>query len=130
MTVVSASIKKVTVDRLRPGMFIHDLNCAWIDHPFGISRFRIKDNAQLSKIRALGIPEVYIDTRRGLDVLGAPRQVETQRQVARDMEAIARTPKQLLQPVPLAEELASARKLHAEANQVVKGILEDVRLGR
>ena len=27
-------IKKVSVLQLKPGMFIHDMNCGWSEHPF------------------------------------------------------------------------------------------------
>lgn len=26
-------IKLITADRLRPGMYLHDLNCDWMSHP-------------------------------------------------------------------------------------------------
>jgi len=124
------TIKKVAVGQLRPGMFIHDLNCAWMDHPFATNRFRVRNDSQVQEIQSLGIPEVYIDTGLGLDVADAPTQGEVDSLIARDMEEIAQIPLNEVRRVALAEEMTRARKLHAEANRVVKGMLRDIRLGR
>ncbi len=124
------TIKKVTVGQLRPGMYIHDLNCAWMDHPFVTNSFMVKNEQRVREIQSLGIPEVYIDTLKGLDVVDAPTQAEVDSAIARDMEAIAREPAEEIRRVSLEEELGRAQKLHTEANRVVKGILQDIRLGR
>lgn len=31
-------LKKIAVEQLRPGMYIHDLNCDWMSHPCGGDR--------------------------------------------------------------------------------------------
>ena len=123
-------IKKVAVGQLRPGMFIHDLNCSWMDHPFVTNSFMVSDEKRVREIQALGIPEVYIDTKKGLDVANAPTQAEVDSAIALDMEAIAQVPAEEIRRVTLEEELWRAHKLHAEANRVVKGMLNDIRLGR
>lgn len=55
-------IKKILTDQLHPGMYVHDLNCSWAEHPFLRSRFKVKDETQIEQIRAAGIHDVYIDT--------------------------------------------------------------------
>ena len=121
MTATDA-IKKVAVERLRPGMYIHDLNVR--------NQFQVKDEERVREIRSLGIREVYIDTLKGLDVEDAPTQAEVDSRIAREMEAIAQAPAREVGHAPLREELEQARKLHVEANRVVKGMLHDIRLGR
>ena len=59
-------VKNIPVAQLRLGMYIHDLNCGWMDHPFARNQFRIEDRATLDKILSLGIEEVYIDTEQGI----------------------------------------------------------------
>lgn len=130
MTTPAGTIKKIAVGQLRPGMYIHDLNCAWMDHPFVTNRFRLHSASQVREIQSLGIPEVYIDTGRGLDVADAPTQGEVDDRIARDMQEIAQTPLQEVRRAALEEEMSRARKLHAEANRVVKGVLQDIRLGK
>lgn len=124
------AIKKIAVSQLRPGMYVHDLNCSWMDHPFVTNSFMVGDAKQVRKIQALGIPEVYIDTEKGLDVAHAPTRAEVDSAIALDMEAIAQVPVKEIRRVALEEELGRAHKLHAEANRVVKGLLNDIRLGR
>jgi putative nucleotidyltransferase with HDIG domain len=124
------AIKKIPVEKLRPGMYIHDLNCSWMDHPFVTSQFLVRDAQRVGEIQSLGIHEVYIDTRKGLDVEDAPTQAEVEAHIAQDMAAIAQMPAEDLGRAPLEEERARAQKLHLEANRVVKGMLADIRLGR
>jgi putative nucleotidyltransferase with HDIG domain len=127
---MSAAIKKVTVAQLQPGMYIHDLNCGWMDHPFLISQFRIKDEATIKKIGALGICELYIDTKKGTDVADAKTADEVQREIQQGLLDIVESEPPPIKAVELAEEAFRARKLHVAANKIVHGLLDDVRLGR
>lgn len=125
-------IKKIPINALRVGMYIHDINCSWMDHPFASNRFEVADEKRLKEVYSLGVREVYIDTRKGLDVAGseAPTREEVNRAIEADMVAIAQTPEPENQRVELRREIEQARKLHSEANQVVKGMLSDIRLGK
>jgi len=49
-------------------MYIHDLNCGWMNHPFARNRFMVDDAATVSKIIGSGTVEVSIDTALGADV--------------------------------------------------------------
>lgn len=49
---------RITVDQLRPGVFIRLIKANWFDHPFLFSSFKVKDTAQIALIRKLGIKEV------------------------------------------------------------------------
>lgn len=123
-------IKKIPVAQLRQGMYVHDLNCGWMDHPFASNRFLIKDAATVGKILGLGVHEVYIDTLRGDDVAAiVPTQAEVQRDIARQLGDIAGTAA-MPQRLARVEELAAARRLHGEANRIARDMLQDVRLGR
>jgi putative nucleotidyltransferase with HDIG domain len=129
-TAASVSIKKIPVEHLRPGMYIEDVNCSWLDHPFVANHFPVKDEKRIGEIRALGIREVYIDTTKGLDLADAPTQAEVRREIGQRMAEIAGEQGKDEPRVALAEEIHRARKLHGEANRVVKGMLQDIRLGK
>ena len=58
-------IKQIRADQLKPGMYIHDLNCGWLDHPFVANTFQVRDQETVDKIANLGIRELYIDTLKG-----------------------------------------------------------------
>lgn len=127
---MSSGIKKVSVEQLQPGMYIHDLNCGWMDHPFLTSQFRIKDEATIKKVAAIGIRELYIDVRKGSDVSDAQTAEEVQREIKQGLIDIVEAPEPVIQTVALAEEAFRARRLHAAANKIVHGLMDDIRLGR
>ncbi|MDR1854624.1 MAG: HD-GYP domain-containing protein [Azoarcus sp.] len=123
-------IKVIPTSSLRVGMYVHDLNCDWIDHNFLRNRFLVDDEKTLREIVALGHNEIYIDVSKGLDVEeAAPTLEETRKNVDRQIDDIAR--REAPHPtVELAVERQRAKKLHAEANRIVHGMMNDVRLGK
>lgn len=121
-------IKRIRSEQLAPGMFIHDINCGWIDHPFVFSSFRVKDEETVRKIIAYGIRELYIDTVEGTDVTGAQTQEEVDSDIHERITRLA--PGKRPPPTPLHEEISAARQVHHEAHKVVHNLLTDVRLGR
>ena len=42
-------IKQIRTDQLKPGMYIHDLNCGWLDHPFVSNTFQVRDQATVGR---------------------------------------------------------------------------------
>lgn len=123
-------IKQIRIEQLKPGMYIHDLNCGWLDHPFISSTFKVMDQATVDKIVNIGIRELYIDTIKGADVWAAPTQQEVNADLERRLQEIAE--KQAAKPIvtELREETARARRLHGEANKVVRHVMDDIRLGQ
>ena len=122
-------IKKIGIDQLLPGMFVHDLNCGWLDHPFLKNKFYLRDEATIAKIRAIGVRELYIDTIRGADVFAARTQQEVSADLDRQMLEIASRQDDKPISAELSEEAARARRIHGEANRVVRNIMGDLRLG-
>lgn len=55
---------KVSVDRLRPGVFISITELGWLDHPFLLNRFRLESVEQIKVLRGLGLTEVEWDPAR------------------------------------------------------------------
>lgn len=123
-------IKKIPVAKLAVGMYIHDLNCGWTDHPFLKNEFGIKDAAIIRKILDAGIREVYIDTGRGADVADAQTIEEVRTGIDRQIAEIAQAAPIVIPTPTLAEEFKRARKLHSDANKLVCGMMNDVRLGK
>ncbi len=118
------AIRKIPVEQLTVGMYVHDLNCGWMDHPFVTNQFLIKDAATLRKVRDVGMKEIFIDTSAGRDV-GGPAAAPGTAPEPRGPEApaVAKAP-------PFAEEVRRARKLHSEANRLVSDMMSDIRLGK
>jgi HD-GYP domain-containing protein (c-di-GMP phosphodiesterase class II) len=125
------SIKLIDIGQLRPGMYVQDVNCSWMDHPFVANHFMVKDAKRVSEIKALGVRELYIDTARGLDVEGAAlSQDDLRQEVDTRMAQIAQEIQTEPKRVNLAREVERARQLHSEANRIVRDMIQDVRLGK
>ncbi len=110
-------------------MFVHDLNVDWMAHPFLRQRFLVQDEAAISKIRAAGIKDLYIDTARGTDVPDAPTEAEVRRSVEREMLEVASRPAPQA-AVSAAEEMSRATKIYEAAGKAVRDVMRDVRLGK
>lgn len=123
-------IKQIRTDQLKPGMYIHDLNCGWLDHPFISNAFHVRDQATVDKIINLGIRELYIDTIRGADVWEARSQQEVNADLERRLQEIAKKAPEKPIVTELKDETARARRLHGEANKIVRHMMEDIRLGQ
>ena len=61
-------LKRIDVQHLVLGMYLHELCGSWMEHPFWRTRFLLTDPEDLVRIRATQIHEVWIDTSKGLDV--------------------------------------------------------------
>ena len=121
-------LKKIRTEALRPGMYVHDLNCGWIDHPFLRSRFAVTSEAQVRKVVAAGVRELYIDTSRGDNVDHAPTVDEAKAALDREMRAAALVA-MTRRPTAAADETSRARRVMGEATTIVRNVMADVRLG-
>jgi putative nucleotidyltransferase with HDIG domain len=125
------TIKRVRVEELRTGMYVHDLNCGWLQHGFLRPKFLIKHSDQIQKMRDQGLGEIYIDTAQGEDVAGAPTQAEIERGLETQLKDSAAAGAALPQArVSQREEAVASKRILGEAADVVDGLLHDVRLGR
>jgi len=122
-------IKKIPVERLRPGMFLHNLNAGWMSHPFIRNRFVVADECAVQKICEAGIHEVYIDTTRGLDDANAPTEAEVNLQLMEEMQEAVQTDAPY-RCTTVAEELANARRLRSRATGVIRSVMRDAKMGQ
>jgi HD-GYP domain-containing protein (c-di-GMP phosphodiesterase class II) len=125
-------IKKISVQQLRAGMHVSDFNAGWLEHPFVLNSMKVESDEQLSKIRVSGIRELFIDTGLGLDVENAPTRDEAAASIERELEQLAQAgkPRAPERHVSLADELGRARNAFSEATKIVRGVMDDARLGR
>ncbi len=123
-------IKKISIQQLKPGMFIHNINCAWIEHPFLAGTLKVKNDKAVETIIGLGISELYIDTLKGLDVIDAPTETEVNAEIEHKMQAMAEQTKPIIATSTLREELKTSKKVYKEANRIISNIMNDARIGR
>lgn len=126
-----AVIKKIALHQLKPGMFVHDLNCSTVIHPLFLTRFKVSGEEAIDKIAELGVRELYIDTTRGGDVPDSPGLEEVQAQLEEELLALAEEHRYAPSVhEPSAEEAASALETFREANGFIQQVMGEVRLGR
>ncbi|HEX8403859.1 MAG TPA: DUF3391 domain-containing protein, partial [Duganella sp.] len=121
-------LKKVDSSRLKVGMYIHDLSCDWMTHPFIRSRFLLSSDDEIRKIVQAGIRDVVIDCGRGLDVEDAPSLAEAQAVTEREIVEIAKAP--IVTRVSLGEEMRRAVQIRHQAATLVRTVMQDARLGK
>ena len=112
-------------------MFIHDLNCSWLEHPFLHNSFKLRSDRDIEKIKACGIRFIYIDTSQGPDVEDAPTVEDIHLALNERLQAIGSKLKRAdTHLVPLEEEISQAKLVYREANTIVQSTLHDCRLGK
>jgi putative nucleotidyltransferase with HDIG domain len=121
--------KKIKVDQLKIGMFIHDFNCGWMDHPFLSNRAKVNDEKTIKKIIKHGIHEVYIDTDCGLDVDDAPTEEEVHQKIQTEINKVAKPQMDQENTTVVQEELVKAKEIVTEATQTVQTLMEEIRMG-
>ncbi|MBT8150634.1 MAG: HD-GYP domain-containing protein [Gammaproteobacteria bacterium] len=108
---------RIPVDELKLGMFVKELDCPWIDSPFLVHGFVVREQKQLDQLRAL-CKHVYIDITR--DSLSA-------------LQKRASKPAQTTEyqtSTSFINNLADSQKIHRKAKAVVANMFEDFRNGK
>ncbi len=87
------------------GMYIHDLDASWMDHPFFSNSFPVKDARTIGKILNARIRHVYIDTEKGIDLPPEPDS-----QPESKIEVVEETPPPVIQQVSVLDQVAPIAK--------------------
>lgn len=120
-------IKKVKVEDLRVGVYIHDFNCQWNDGIIYMEPDFIKDENVITILKSWKIREVFIDTDKGLDV----KRSESRTTVKKEIGEQKPKDRLLSRPqVPLAQELNTAKQITQDAEQLLQRVARDVQEGK
>jgi putative nucleotidyltransferase with HDIG domain len=122
-------IKKVKASSLKLGMYIHDLNCSWMDHGFIQNTFMVDDESIVKQIMKQGLKEVYIDTEKGADVGNGLSIKEVKLELD---SAVARIESKVESKKfhAVEAEFPLAKAIQKEADKVVHEYLEDAKHGK
>ena len=126
-------LKKISVDDLRTGMYLHGLCGKWVDHPFWKTKFVLDDPRDLAKLRESSVDECWIDVSKGHDVVAvaAPAPVATPAPVVVAVAAPAVAPvPEPGTPTSMADELRRASALVNASRQQVMSMFQEARMGR
>lgn len=120
-------LKRISIDQLQVGMFLHELCGSWMDHPFWRSKFLLEDPADVRRITECGIKEAWIDTSRGADVVGGRTQEEVEAEVELELELAAMQP---LTVPAFEQEFRHAAQLRDKAREQVRSLFSEARMGK
>jgi len=142
-------LKRIQIEHLILGMYVHDFCGSWMDHPFWRAKFVLKDPKDLARIKAASIEEVWIDTSKGLDVAAGVRSVsreEADFQVETDFGMLDTMPPLVVDPPPppsppprrarsrapasMNSELQAAASICGEARQAMVSMFSEARMGK
>lgn len=123
-------LKRISVDHLQVGMYLHEICGSWMDHPFWRNKFKIEDAQDIKSLRASSIREVWIDTSRGLDAESGQsmEKAEVEAEAERVLSA-AVTKSAVIERVAVAKELERAARICSQAKQAVTSMFHEARMG-
>ena len=129
-------LKKIMSSELMLGMYVERLGRSWLENPFWKRSFLLESPADLERIRAARLNEVWIDTVRGLAppepvAVAAPPVAAV---AAADTEAaVAAVPVAVAHVAPALSreaEMAHARRLLERTRQAVQTMFYEARMGK
>ncbi len=126
-------LKRIPVEQLRLGMYVHDFCDAYLDHPFWRDAFLLEKPKDLQAILTAGIKEVWIDTDKGRDV----RVVTTTTIAATKIKKTA-TPDEKVEKksakadkkTDMKQEAVQALKICAKSKLAVTSMFHEARMGK
>ncbi len=126
-------LKKINVQDIKLGMYIQEVSGNWMDNPFWKQSFKLTDPKALKKMTEYDIHEVWIDTKKGLDVDDVTvdlSEEESQKKIALKYQETAPSKVILIPHVTVHEELEQARVVHDKAKKAVTLMFQEVRMGK
>lgn len=119
-------------------MFIQELHGAWMDHPFWKKAFLLVDQNDLIKLKSSPIKEVVIDTAKGFDVDGEPKNITSQPVQEKTQEESTQAsafkhPKPALEKIKriiATEECVRAKRILNTSKHAVSLMFHEVRMGK
>jgi putative nucleotidyltransferase with HDIG domain len=125
-------LKRIGVEHLRIGMFIHEMCGSWMDHPFWRSSFKLEDQKVMQQILDSSVKEVWIDAAKGLDVAPAEskEQSELEELRAAQVQQVTSRISAPVQRVSLETEMGRAAKIFSNARGAVSSMFQEARMGK
>ena len=122
-------IRRISTSELQIGMFVHDLDAGWMEHPFWKSHFFVDDEEVIQRIASAGLRHVYIDTDRGKDTDAGLSMSEVDAALNATLKESGAEPA-AVKHVPASVEMDRARSLYRETTAVVRNLMAASRSGR
>lgn len=127
------ALKKIPIHKLKPGMFIEELDRSWLNTPFLFHSLQIKTQKQIDKLLHGGIQDVIIDTEKGIDLEEHVVLSQSEKEHLTNKQDTQKTESShspLLDPVLLKDELPRAKEIKNNVSNAVKNVFNDARMGK
>lgn len=124
-----SSIKRISTEQLRVGMYIAELSNSWIPDNNLRRHGIIKRDSAIEQIRRLGVADVYIDVSKGADCAEGVALESVRETVNEELSNIQRQSYSNEPVVAFDEERDIAEQLHHDALHLVGQVMEDVKMG-
>lgn len=118
-------LKKVTVDQVRIGMYVHKFCSSWDDSPFWRTSLTIETRQHLQDLQASAVQEVWIDTDKGLDVI-APPAARPDAAPAQPAPPVMEAPRR----ASFSDEMTEAKNICAKGKKAVTTMFQEARMGK
>jgi putative nucleotidyltransferase with HDIG domain len=138
-------LRRVPLDEIQIGMFVHAMEGSWLQHPFWKKRFVLDSEHDLQRLLDSDIPGIIIDDERGTAPATrpdrappptpaplAPKPRAASNRVSEDEFARPRAAIDPLstRPCSVAEETERARTIVGKSKRAVTRMFHEARLGR
>lgn len=126
-------LRKISVDQVRPGMYVHELCGSWFDNPFWSPSFLLRDGADVNKLQASGVRDLWIDTGKGVDIGQADAPPVAEVEVTPPVVVVPPPPPFTFEPQAAAgmqDEVVRATKILKKSRDAIGAMFEDARMGR
>lgn len=121
--------KKISVQELQLGMYIHAMCGSWMSHPFWRKSFLLDSQKDLDKFLQSAVTHVWIDTDRGADLPEAPPPT-LENQPSPAIVITPDGPPSHMNPTALGQELRHAVAVCEQAREDVIEMFNDARMGQ
>lgn len=127
-----STLKTITIDQLKPGMFVVWMDQSWYRTPFFSHKRLIRDQNDIALLLQHGIKELKIDMAKSLETEADPAEqfppsAPAQKQIAPPPSAVRKKHAPPLRP---REEAAPAHTTYTEASSSVEHMFEWVETGK
>ncbi len=138
-------LKRIHIQHLTLGMYLHEFCGSWMDHPFWRAKFVLKDPKDLARIRSTAVTECWIDTSKGLDVAVGTASISREEVDARietdfglledlpPLKVSLPTPPPPVRdrlPATMSSELKMAAAVCVRSKKAVVSMFNEARMGR
>jgi putative nucleotidyltransferase with HDIG domain len=123
-------LKKIPVNELKLGMYLHELCGGWLEHPFWKSKFILEDSADLAKLRDSGVTHCWIDLEKGRSNVVPLVQPPTTTVLADSAPPQRPDAPSVSSRTSMADELRHAAALVKQSREAVRSLFSEARMGR